>query len=415
MAYLRDDGTGRLIEYKELITSLTSQFVNGESVVKRDFLVAWDERWIFARRILGYHYLSPVLAVNPPASFIRRVIPHYFTPLGVDDYTNPQEQFKLMYATTMESMDPVRPIEWDDLNSEGVNQFAKMSFTYRYPTYAIYQDQEIYDQLALNPDVVYGQRISDVARKSTDVFYSTVLDVAAKQEIDTAYYELKPCRILRYISKTLQPTAQHLIVPQGRMSFVDGSERTVQPPTGPALTIKGTPATNITVKLIGKTELVYTWHSVPTSDITGASQVKKIQRYIGSVNKYPFDGYPSQTLLFTAINSRPFRQIGGHYTTDIELRMSYFEVLELYNAPVPPNPAGQYIPYVNDDKAIGHNYFLRFSPHSLFNGTATPATIAEWLDLGYRYDLITHDGLKTGRRLYEPKDFYELFQPAAPA
>jgi hypothetical protein len=399
MATLIDEFHGP-VTYNELINSMTSQYVNGELILKRDFLTPWDTRWVFARKMLGYHYLA---TNSGGTTYIRRIIPQFFNPLGIDDFTNPAEQFKMMFCSSMESMDPVRPKEWDATYKEGVNLYAKVSFTYRYPTYSIFSDIEVTEDYTRNPDPIFGSTIADVKRLTTETISREIIYPQDPDPTPQVITEIFPfsCHLFRYISKQIQPSAQHLVLPYGRFYFVDGNGAGQR-----------TPATNVTTKLISKTEVIYTWHWVPTSDITGNSQVKKIQRYIGSVNQYAFDGYPPQTLLFTAINSRPFRQVGGHYTTDIELRMTYFEVLERYR-----KPNGFIIPLINDDKAVGHNYFLRFSSSEIFKrleaGTATPDEIAEWLNLGYRYDLLTHDGTSDGRRLFQPKDFYDLFLPSA--
>lgn len=407
MAFLFDDLHGP-VEYFELVGSLSTTFQGNETVVRRDFLCAWDKRWVFARKMLGYHYIDEEGTGTDAKRFVRRVVPQSYAPLGVEDSTYTQEPFKLMFCSALENMEGVKPVEWNANDREGTNLKAKLSFTYRYPTHAVRSDDAVRQLLNANPDPVNGSLITDVQRY-TDLLVSRSRTYPVDgSTVDDAYLATRPCWPLRYVSKTVQPSAQHLILPQGRMRFVDGTTTAI---TGaPGKYYHGTPATNITAKLLSRTELVYTWHAVPTSDITGGSQVKKAQRFSGCVNRHLFDDYPAGTLLVTAINNKPYRQLGGHYTTDLEVRMTYFEVDEVYAA---PGGAG-WIPDANGDRALGHNYLLRFTPEPIFKrleaGTATADEVAQWLSLGYRYDLITHDGRSDGRRLFEDRDYYELFR-----
>jgi len=381
----------RPIQYWERIGSLTGTYTGEGLVVKRVFDTPWSTRWIFCRKMLGYHFLDVNSAQK---TYVHRIVPDRYIPTNVEDYSN-GTTFKEMYVDSLEQIEPIRPESWDAVNKEGVNSLARCTFTYRYPNYAVLTDKEIEDYLAIAPDVQYGRLVSDVVRPSTVTsYYNELEDGTADPE---PYYQnitsTKAAVVKRYISKAVQPTAQHIVLPYGMMRFVDGTVKTYNDTNFVTRTVYGTKATNITTKLVAKSEVIYTWHNVPTSDITGSSQVKRIQRFIGCVNKYTFDDYLPQTLLLTAVNSRPFRQLGGHYTTDIEMRMTYFYVAESYSNGVP---------FSNGDTAIGHNYFLRFAPEA-------EKFQPQWVDTGYRYDLLTHNGLKTGKRLFEPKDFFEMF------
>lgn len=380
----------RPIEYFERPGSLTGTYVGGELVVKRIFDTPWSTRWIFCRKMLGYHFLD---VNSQQRTYIRRIVPDKYIPTNVEDYSN-GNTFKEMYVDSLEQIEPIRPESWDRDNKEGVNTLARCTFTYRYPNYAVLTDAEIQYLVDLYPDVNYGRLICDVYRQGEKAETKEVTD-GSKSDLTTTYTKLlnRGAQIRRYISKSVQPTAQHIILPYGMMRFVDGTVKTYNDKNFVTRTVYGTKATNITTKLVAKSEVIYTWHAVPTTDITGSSQVKRIQRFIGCVNKHSFDNYPPQTLLLSAVNSRPFRQLGGHYTTDIEMRMTYFEALERYEDGIPDS---------NDDFAIGHNYFLRFAPED-------EKFDPKWLDTGYRYDLLTHDGTKTGKRLFEPKDFFEMF------
>jgi len=391
MAILFDERYGN-IEFFERPDSLKASYTAGTLSLKRVFDTDWDTRWIFARRMVGYSFVNTDTSGR---QYIARVPPHAHEPMRLRDATQ-VEGSNIMYCTDLESMEPIKPLEWNETDQEGLNLLARCTFNYSYLPYVVKTDEEIGRIVsafnnAQGPtyEPTDPARFGDVIKNGpyTSIFPVTVKVGPNTSTIDRIFVEGETSVVHRYISKVVQPSAQHLILPYGSMRFVDGTTH------GLFNTTYGTKATNTLVKIIPKAELTYTWHRVPSTDVSGGSHLDRIQRFLGKVNSDMFDGYKSGTLLFLAVNSKPYRQIGGYYALDIELKMTYFEMFEGYS--------GGRIPAENGDTTIGHNYFIHF-PESR-------SVDVDFLADGYRYDLITANGQATGRRVFEAARFRDMF------
>jgi hypothetical protein len=80
----------------------------------------------------------------------------------------------------------------------------------------------------------------------------------------------------RYVSRHVLPVAKFEKVPLGKMYGVGD----------------GFAEPNLRNTLVRGSEIVYTWHDVPNVH----RQELRIQRYLGTINRYKFDGFPAGTL-----------------------------------------------------------------------------------------------------------------------
>ncbi len=325
-------------------------FTTGIGRVRRVFLCEWEDRWVVAQGLMGW---AEILPGELDFEYIHRVPPHSYkdiTRIVPTDEDNNALQQNWLFATQLESITGVAP---RGLNSNDVGYYekAKITVTYESLTYDPHSDEYAENKGWL-----------DLHGNPCDLYITTFGSGPGGTTLDAALP-------VRYISRTFHPTAEYLTLPYGQLLWADD----------------GTPAATGAGKIIASMEVQYTWHQVPSSINNVSSQITRIFNHLGKVNKYTFDFFPPGTLLLTAVETKPYRQIGGGYMSDITFKMKYFNASSSLG--VPTNK--------------GHNHFLKF------NSIGLPAFGN--LTNSYDYVLLTSNGLDTGRRVYDEYDFSFLF------
>jgi len=336
------------ITYKERPGSPEESYANGIGTCKRTFDVAWTQRWEFAQQMLGYSQRLN----SGTGGYISRKVPEAYKDIARVAYSDIEGQFKSeywLYAQSLDSIQGIKPIE-KNANDVGTYDKARMTFTYSSLTYNVHTD--------------------DDCRNGVGAAHTRFVD--ANGNPSDVYREGTAARIARYITRQVQPTSEHLQLPFGQMLWADGSN---------------TPAVNGIAKTVPGMEVIYTWHQVPSQMLNVTSQISQLYNKIGTVNKYDFDYCPPGTLLLTAIETKPYRIIGGGTVSDIVFKMKYTNHFDASGT------------ITNK----GHNHFIHFTTFVVEGGTIDPIK-------SYRYDLLTSNGnATTGRKVYNESDFIDLF------
>lgn len=353
------------VDYWERPNSPTESYQEGEIVVQRIYDTPWDTRWLFIRQVVGF---ATVVDDDTDGAYIQRTIPQAYFPDNFPEFldTGPSNDGRWVYCTSLESVEGVKPTGWDTTYDVGTFELARCTFTFKSLPYRVLTDGEVTAYVNNLPTDVY---IQDFASP----------ELRPDPSINATYYDppLYETRILRYVTKKIQPSSQHLVLPYGKMFFVSTDNKKI-------------PSNNGINKLVSSADVIYTWHQVPSQDLNNTNQLKKIQAAIGTVNREPFDGYPAGTLLLTAVNNTPRRLIGGYYASDIELRMKYFNATDLYGKVL----------------NVGHNWVLRFLYDANFTGPV-PGNLD--FSNSYQYTLLSANGSLSGRKLFDATWFRALF------
>lgn len=367
------------------------------------YLVPWNDRWPFARRMLGY----PKIVDTPNGQYISRVTPQVYAhkrefdknDLGEPIIATNEAMFpanatyrkRWLYATTVESVSGERLLGQINLPSQdpdtGLNllddsvagtfyKFARVVIGFEPLPYRVYDDAEL------------------LARGFQD-------DWGLPAEYLLA----------RYVTRHVAPSAEYLTLPYGQLRYVDGTSNKIKSKqTKEDVLTYGTPCVNGAGRIISTTELQYTWHQVPFIPEASYS-------LIGSVNDAPFGDYspslsavpvagpildrdtfpkifPAGTLLLTGVDIKTYRYLNGQFLCDVTYKMKYRLCLDPQNGK----------PY---DPARGHNYVLRWVSYEVLN---VPMQIKEFVGK-YDWQLVTTTGLPDGTTIYPSDDFRKLFRP----
>lgn len=350
MAKLSVFGAG-LVSYFERPGSPEESYTAGVGKVRRVFDTAWNDRWTFIQGLLGW---SQILEGNLGKKYIQRVPPQPYKDIrrvfpNDEDEVSPEQYW--LFPTQLESVQGIGP-RGKQSNDIFFYEKARITVTYESLTYTPYSDEYTRNKGWL-----------DQNGNPSDLF------IARPGSVPYAYP-------FRYISRSYQPTAEYLTLPYGQLLWADD----------------GSPAATGAGKIIPTMEVHYTWHMVPSSLNNVSNQVTHIFNHVGKVNKYEFDNCPPGTLLLTAVESKPYRLIGGGYLNDLTFKMKYFNATNIMGVP--------------ENK--GHNHFLKFSQLSIRD--LPPGTIGLVPGSTYKYELLSSDGTLTGRRVYDEINFTTLFQ-----
>lgn len=190
---------------------------------------------------------------------------------------------KWMYAVDLLRMSGRGKPSWDAVDQAGAWEFALAEIAFESVPYGVRSDGEIFNPARLSPD---------------------------------------ESLLKRFTNRQMQPAGEFLTLPRGALRWVSDNAPSDQTPG----------------KIIARFDVVYSWHSVP-------APTKAIFDMLGKVNETEFDGHAAETLMLTAAELIPKRQITGWRSYDINLRCRYVK---------PEGPF--FVAAVNP----GHNWFLRF-------------------------------------------------------
>jgi hypothetical protein len=362
MAY-RVNGPYGPVVYEEHRGSPEEAYTNQEGKVTRTFDVYWFDRWTFCLAMLG----TSVLGFRNSHRYVQRVAPFAYP--GVFDVENTGDtETHWLYATSIERIeglgqpranppassqlygpDMAVPFGVNPIDFRGVYAYnvARITVGFQPLPYRVYDDDNLLTGVSVNDS-------------TTEI---TAVD---------AFGNPDESKLLRYVSRHIQPNAEYLTLPGGQLYWPDG-----------------TPSGSLGVgKVIATSEVQFTWHQVPVIPDGIFAQV-------GTVNHadfvdyapglYQSRTYAQGTLLLTGVELKPFRQVNGDYAYDITYRMKHFSAVN-------PATGALYSP------EQGHNYFLRWK-----NGS------------DYSYEKLTTRTGGLGVGVYLESDFTKLFKvdPAA--
>lgn len=355
----------RRIEYRERPDSPKESYSGNTGKCSRTFDVAWTDRLFFLQGMMGWS--EPVFGNTGTFQYIKRVQPVGYPAVVVGDnkaslWGKVEASNYWLYATAIDSIEPLG-IDRSDRELLRRNTREGVEFTVNTKT-----DEDIFKHHTARISLSYEAlpyRVADEAAMRSLGF----IDETGQIDESTMW---------RYVSRTIQPSSEHLTLPFGRMKW-DASA-----PTGLANTV----ATNQTGRIIPSMDIVYTWHQVPGIPDHAFSMIGSINSVV--INDWsPGSGkawsYAAGTLLFTGMELKTYRMATGIYCNDVIYRMKYFSAVE-------PHTGELYAP------PRGHNHFLAF--HGI-TGTAP-------LDYKYSYQKLV-DGSSTGRGVYQEQDLRKLF------
>lgn len=193
--------------------------------------------------------------------------------------------------------------------------------------------------------------------------------------------------LARFVTRKPKPISRVITVPRSILKWV--IEADDEPLSGKGAGDPGPPVFEGTGVSEGGILFEYTWHEVPSKDVTVDKPLpepcvgwKTWIRYINTVNKYEFDGFDPGTLMCMTPEGILGTSVNGEPVWTIIYRLLYLPKRDLQ---------GNY---------RGHNAFLRSLK---YKGELT---------LDYRY--LTIDGKANGQRLLREEDFAFLFRPEQP-
>lgn len=167
--------------------------------------------------------------------------------------------------------------------------------------------------------------------------------------------------LYRYVARFLLPAAKMERVPFARLKWASD----------------GLAEANLDHQLLRSSEVVYNWHEVPASH----RQELRVQRYLGTVNRYHFDGFPPGTLRLDGMAVRTYRPYHGALLQDIVLFANHVD----RDPDTRTKPLG-----------LGHNYVPLW-------GTSPGSTVEDY-SVRYVADA-------DGRPPYQPADWSYIFLP----
>jgi hypothetical protein len=281
--------TFRGVKFKERPGSPDESYSNGQAVIRRTFDVAWSDRWKFITSMIGF----PINLVTP---LQRETPPSY--PVETFNGSN------WLFPVALDKCEGVGPPFSD--GDIARYQFARVTIRYESLTYKVAEDEASGDE--------GGSGVPS-----------------------------------RFVTKTSQPSAEYLTLPQGGFKWENSN----------------VPVTGGRGQIVPSSLINYTWHQVPALPDAVTSG-----KYVGTVNDAIFDKYAKGTLLCTGIDSKPYRAINGMLVYDVTFRLKYYE----------PQGNGK-----------GHNYFFRYTGANL------------------TFEKLTIGGNIGGVTVYPKQDFSKLF------
>lgn len=356
------------IEYRERPDSPRESYSGGTGKCQRVFDVAWSDRLQFLAGMMGWS--EPIFNNSGEFQHIKRVLPVGYPAIVVADnkanlWGKIEASNYWLYATSIDSIEPVG-IDRSTRELIRTNKKEGVEFTVN-----LKDENDIFKHHTARITLTYEALPYRVANEAAMQSLGFVTD----GKIDESY-------MWRYVSRTIQPSSEHLTLPFGRLYW----EASAPAPLGGSP--RGAVATNQTGRIVPAMEIVYTWHQVPGIP-------EHAFNMIGSVNSVaiqdwsPGSGkawtYAAGTLLFTGMELKTYRMATGIYCNDVIYRMKYFSAVD-------PTTGATYSP------AKGHNHVLGFH--------AVTGTVP--LDYSYGYYKLV-DGSSTNRGIYQEQDLRKLF------
>lgn len=347
MGSLNLAGVG-LFNYYERPGSPNEQYSGDTFRATRTFDVPWYARWAFISYMLG----TPKLVGN---SIISRELPDQYYAFFGGNANNLASPKAFMIAT---SLNGIECLGQQSETANGVGPGTKI-------TYCLYDWARI-----------------TIGYES--VTYNVKSDAEVTLGESNEYY------LERFTTVFRQPTAEFLTLPFGAFKWVELDEngRTiVDPKTGQPTGIRVSGSNG---KIVAAAEIILVHHRVP-----GVSDA--IKTHIGTVNKFdwPEIGALRGQLLLSNVELKPYRWLNEKRIFDITFKFKYMD----------PDPAASLADPTN---ARGHNWFLQHFP--VATNTKVGADISDILAGDPKYKLMTHNGWKTGRTVYQYADFRDLFK-----
>lgn len=348
MPYLTLPGQTR-IWYAERPDSPTEMYAGGIGKAKRTFDVRWEDRVRFMTAVLGWS--EPIYTDLGAFSYIRRQPPLAYPAIQIVKNskigwaTEPSEFW--LHAVSVDSVEPI-----------GIDR-SRLSDPPPSGSSQIVAETE-------DPDGLFRHDRARITVSFEALPYRVLADdqVPATIALTAAEYNM-----YRYVSRTIQPHAEHLTLNFGQLFWAADA------PGG----LANQPATNQVGKIIPSLELVFTWHQVPGFPEQAFNMIGRINSFAitdyapGTLRSFT---YAAGTLLFTGMELKTYRMSTGIYCNDVVYRMKYFSAID-------PSTGNKYSP------ERGHNYFI------------APGTT------GISYAKLED---AAGRGVYQEADLRELFK-----
>lgn len=359
------------------------QYTAQEGKVVRTVLVPWRERWQHIRDWLKPPFVQQRLNLDVSRNEISREIPlteeetREWIPLGIDEFGNliSIRSEPWLYATDILSVRGIKPLG-KNANDVMEYEWAEVEISFEKRSYVVRSDEEmraLYRGRGDDPD---DGRFSDYGPSSPPA--SGKGDIFQR----ATHGETGIVNISRAVTRIAQPNSRVIHFPFGKM-FYDND---------------GKVAINGVVAVEPHTEVILTWHDVPTSEDLIWKQVRHIASFTGAVNSINFFGYDSGRLLFNGMGVTKHFSCLGHRLSNFIMRFGYVTFTDAWGLPT-------------ED----HNAALRVGQ----SNTARPET---W----WFYERITTDGkqvfirnavpgsdkselFKDGNTLYPGLDFRNIF------
>lgn len=367
--------TGKTFEYKERPDSPGESYAGGVGKARRTFDVRWEDRLDFLAGMLGWS--EPRFATDGTFLYVKRVPPIPYPAVEVPgnrfQVVNKRESRDYwLYASSVESIEPI-----------GVNRdrLAKPGPFRPEDLWAVVKDDKDMFAHALARITINYEALPYRVTTDNDMFsmkFQVTTAGPTLGAVDESY-------MWRYVSRTVQPHAEHLTLPFGVLKWGPDAPTNGAAAAGVDPSMAGQVVTNQTGKIVPSIELVFTWHQVPGFP-------EQAFKMIGRVNSQPIYDYSpgtsrawtygAGTLLFLGMELKSYRMSTGVYCNDVVYRMKYFSGIN-------PTTGAPYSP------ERGHNYFLGFNNRD-------PATTTN----GYGYYSLVD---AAGNGVYEAADLRQLF------
>lgn len=345
-------GLGRDIEYTEVTPatggSPEATLLVDNSNARRMLYCKWDDWQDFARWATGF----PVCNTDPTLVTQNRYIARV-TPWAFPSIQNSADN-SFLWIQGMQRLEGVGPAG-NDLGLESPN----------FDPSAIYQKARVtFGHSTLSYDIVPDEDCINAAGPLQGLPSDAIVNADLS------------CTVVRYITRWPKNADRQLTIPNGAMAFINSGTPPIQIP-GVGINKK------VPAGLIN-----YTWHGVPDAGLPR----KAMQLAYGTVNRYPFDGYPKGTLRVDGIDPKPVISALGDRTWDVQYTLRFEPNFDLQSA-TNPTPYGHNAT-IRNHPSLGLNYYYISS-----NGTDYPAP-----------DNVT-GGAGTGVPLFRYYDFANLFRP----
>lgn len=421
MSIIQDPTTGQPIPFEECLESQDYSFSGNSHALRRSFFCPWAQRFGLAAafmggsRIVGKDTLTPKLDRRPPVGF---------------SVWNGETGHAHLHATGIERIVGVGPTRTPGVMAPGtgivggrfadtgVFTKAKVSVIFEAPTYTVRSNAEMDLRHKVN------LRLKDPPLEQT--LYRTI-----------GNYYVSWVEYKRHTTRIVQPMTEAFRIPDRYWHFVEGLSV-----GGVAQAQTKTAVDTGTFLVFPKQEITYVLHGVPAMSDPWSNGDEWLYRerdlpvgtaspgsspellgacytHLGTTNARWFDGYAPGTLLLTAVEARPYKDVLGNRLFDYTYRMSHFNPVEVFDDSLYPFVGGKEPPqatsrnYNAPYQYAGWNYLPRFQ-QPVKDGPTIRLTIPFMC-------AVSHNGepfegppagqpkAEIGRPLFRYTDFEDLF------